>query len=178
MVACLVAQLVKNLPAMWETWVQSLGWEDPLEEGMATHSSILVWRIPWTEEPGGPQSMGSQRVRHDWVIKHSTHAACGISVPWPATKPQPRQWKCWILTTRRPGDLHSRIRRQNFSWWPWVSERMDNNSSCRAISVQLSLGTLWAPCGPGGHRSEQSPTIPWLLVWTVTKHSGLCGLWL
>ena len=65
MVACLVAQLVKNLPAMWETWVQSLGWEDPLEEGMATHSSILVWRIPWTEEPGGPQSMGSQRVRHD-----------------------------------------------------------------------------------------------------------------
>ena len=51
--ASLVTQLVKNLPAMWETWVQSLGWEDPLEEGMATHSSILVWRIPWTEEPGG-----------------------------------------------------------------------------------------------------------------------------
>ena len=45
--------MVKNLPAMWETWVQSLGWEDPLEEGMATHSSVLAWRIPWTEKPGG-----------------------------------------------------------------------------------------------------------------------------
>ena len=55
--ASLVAQLVKNPPAMWETWVQSLGWEDPLEKGKATHSSILVWRIPWTV-----QSMGSQRV--------------------------------------------------------------------------------------------------------------------
>ena len=63
--ASLVAQTVKNPPAMWETWVQSLGWEDPLEEGMATHSSILAWRIPWTEEPGGLQSMGPQRVGHD-----------------------------------------------------------------------------------------------------------------
>ena len=51
---------------MWETWVRSLGQEDPLEKEMATHSSILVWRIPWTEEPGGLQSIGSHRVRHDW----------------------------------------------------------------------------------------------------------------
>ena len=51
--ASLVAQKVKNLPAMWETWVRSLVWEDPLEEGMATHYSLLAWRIPWTEEPGG-----------------------------------------------------------------------------------------------------------------------------
>ena len=58
--ASLVAQLVKNVPAMWENWVQSLGWEDPLEEGMATHSSILAWRIPWTEEPGGLLSMALQ----------------------------------------------------------------------------------------------------------------------
>ena len=63
--ASLVAQLVKNLPAMQEIWVQSLGWENPLEKGMATHSSILAWRFPWTEEPGGLHSMGSQRVRHD-----------------------------------------------------------------------------------------------------------------
>ena len=62
--ASLVAQPVKNPPAMWETWVRSLGWEDPLEEGMATHSTILAWRVPWTEEPGGLQSMGLQRVRH------------------------------------------------------------------------------------------------------------------
>ena len=58
--ASLMAQLVKNPPAMRETWVRSLGWEDPLEEEMATHSSILAWRIPWTEEPGGLQSTGSQ----------------------------------------------------------------------------------------------------------------------
>ena len=57
--------MVKNLPAVQETLVRSLGWEDPLEEGMATHSSILVWRIPWTEEPGGLQSMGSPRVGHE-----------------------------------------------------------------------------------------------------------------
>ena len=57
--------MVKNLPAMWETQVQSLGGEDHLEKGMATHSSILAWRIPWTEEPSMLQSMGSQSVRHD-----------------------------------------------------------------------------------------------------------------
>ena len=59
-----------ELPAMWETWVWSMGWEDPLEEGMATHSSILAWRIPWTEENGELQSMGWQRIRHGWVTKH------------------------------------------------------------------------------------------------------------
>ena len=60
-----MTQMVKNLPAMREIQVRSLGWEDPLEEGIATHSSILAWRIPWTEEPGELQSMGSQRVGHD-----------------------------------------------------------------------------------------------------------------
>ena len=63
--ASLVAQTVKHLPTVWETWVRSLGQEDPLEKEMATHSSILAWKIPWTEEPGGLQSMGSQRVGHD-----------------------------------------------------------------------------------------------------------------
>ena len=62
--ASLVAQIVKNLPAMQETQVQSMSWQDPLEKGIATHSSILAWRIPWTEEPGQLQSIGSQRVRH------------------------------------------------------------------------------------------------------------------
>jgi len=57
--------MVKNLPAMRETWVQFLGWEDPLEKGKATHSSILAWEIPWTEEPDGPQSTGAQRVGKD-----------------------------------------------------------------------------------------------------------------
>ena len=63
--ASLVAQTVKNLPAMQKTQVRSLGQEDPLEKEMATHSSILAWRIPWTEQPHGLQSMGSQRVGHD-----------------------------------------------------------------------------------------------------------------
>ena len=63
--ASLVAQTVKNLPAMWDTWVRSLGWEDPLRKGKATHSSILACRIPWTVEPGKLQSMGSLRVGHD-----------------------------------------------------------------------------------------------------------------
>ena len=70
----LVAQMVKNLPAMPETQVQSLGWENLLEKEMATHPSIVAWRIPWTEEPGGLQSMRSQRVRHDRATKHSTTA--------------------------------------------------------------------------------------------------------
>jgi len=64
--ASLVAQMVKNPPAMQETRVRSLGWEDPLEKEMATHSYILAWRTPWTEEPSALQFEGSQRVRHDW----------------------------------------------------------------------------------------------------------------
>ena len=72
---------------MQKMQVQSLGGEDPLEEGMATHSSVFAWRIPWTEEPGGPQSMGSQRVRHDWsglaraymiMVKEHTYDTPGI----------------------------------------------------------------------------------------------------
>ena len=69
--ASLVAQMVKNLPAVQETRVWSLGWEDPLEEEMASYSSILAWRITWAEEPGGLQSMGPQRVRHDWATEHT-----------------------------------------------------------------------------------------------------------
>ena len=63
--ASLVAQTVKNPPAVQKTWVRALGWEDPLEKEIGTHSRVLAWRIPWTEEPGGLQSMGSQKVRHD-----------------------------------------------------------------------------------------------------------------
>ena len=68
-----VAQTLKNLPAMQETQVRFLDWEDPLEKGMAIHSSIVAWRIPRTEEPGGPQSIASQRVGHDWSDWTRTH---------------------------------------------------------------------------------------------------------
>ena len=71
--ASLVAQTVKNLLTMWKTQLPSLGQEDALEKGMATHPSILAWRIPWPEELGGLQSLESQRVRHDWVTKTHTH---------------------------------------------------------------------------------------------------------
>ena len=72
--------LFSLLPAVQETWVWSLGWEDPLEKEIATHSSILAWKIPWTEEPGGLQSMSSQTVRHDWATNTNTY-----SVSWLAS---------------------------------------------------------------------------------------------
>ena len=72
--ASLVAQMVKCLPAMRETWVQSLGWEDPLEREMETHSSTLAWKIPWTEEPGTLQSMGLQIVRDNLVSEQEQHS--------------------------------------------------------------------------------------------------------
>ena len=76
--ASLMAQMVKNLPAVQKTWIWFLGWEDPLEKGMATHSSILAWRIQWTKEPGRLQLMGLQRVGHDWVTKcfHFCNLGC------------------------------------------------------------------------------------------------------
>ena len=86
----LVAQTVKHLPTMWETWVQSLGREDFLEKEMATHSSILAWKIPWTEEPGRLQSMGSQRVGHNWatplsLLTVNPHLRVCFRVPRPKT---------------------------------------------------------------------------------------------
>ena len=78
--ASLVTQKLKRLPLMRETWVWSLGQEDPLEKEMATHSSILAWRIPWTEKPGGLQSMGSQRVRHNWET--NTHIYNNTCLKW------------------------------------------------------------------------------------------------
>ena len=70
-----MAQTVKNPPTMLETWVRSLDCEDPLKKGTATQENSMAWRIPWTEDPGGLQSTGSQRVRHNLANKHSTHVA-------------------------------------------------------------------------------------------------------
>ena len=79
-VTSLVTQTVKNPSAVQEIWVQSLGWEDSLEKVMATHSSILAWKIPWTEKPGGLQSMGSQRAGHDWATNTFTRAVLRLKV--------------------------------------------------------------------------------------------------
>ena len=92
----LVAQTVKNPPPMQETWAWSLGWEDPLVEGMATHSSILAWRIPWTEEPRGLQSMGLQGVGNNWVTEQQQYKMdLTFSGPWAF------QWHpCWTNDKR------------------------------------------------------------------------------
>ena len=84
--ASLVAQMVKNLPVMQETQVQSRGWEDPLEKGMATHSSVLAWRIPWTEEPGRYSPWGCKESDMNEPLTQP-HKCCGILVFWKKTRP-------------------------------------------------------------------------------------------
>ena len=95
--ASLVVQMVKNLPATQETWIQSLGQEDALGKGKATQSSILAWRIPWAEEPGGLQSTGSQKVRHNWANQHTLTGTAVIFYT-----PTVHYQNCWkTYTTRR-----------------------------------------------------------------------------
>ena len=103
--ASLVAWMVKNLLTIPETWVLFLGQEDPLEKGMATHSSILAWRIPWTEEPGGLQSMGSLRGGHDWA----TSLSLFTFTQWR------RQWQPTPVFL--PGESHGQRRLVGYSPW-------------------------------------------------------------
>ena len=110
-----VAQKVKNLPAMLEAWVRSLAWENPLKEEMATHCSILAWRIPQTEKPGGLQSMGSQRVGHDWATStFPKRCPCPHTqnvLPLPAKKYLESVIKLRILKW---------VDYSGFFWWPIV----------------------------------------------------------
>ena len=101
--AYLVTQMVKNLPAVQETWVWSLGREDCLEKEMATHSSTLAWRIPWTEEPGGLQSTGLQRVGHDWMTNTFTFPLSGCLQCFPSAAVV----KNLPTSTRDTGDMGS-----------------------------------------------------------------------
>ena len=93
------AQTVKNPPAMQETQVRSLGRADPLQKGMATHSTVLAWRIPWTEEPGGLCSIGLQRVRHDWIdlacMPGVFKSKMAVAIVWKTVR------ACWILCSVR-----------------------------------------------------------------------------
>ena len=111
----LVAQTVKDLRTMQETWVRSLGLEDSLEKGIATHSSILAWRILWTEEHSRLQSMGSQRVRHDWVTNTCPQNKNPLHW-WPHSCPHnedgampgaPHTWSDYVLTTTRSAFVNS-----------------------------------------------------------------------
>ena len=115
----LMAQTVKHLPAMWETWVQSLGQEDPLEKEVATYSSTLAWEIPWTEEPGRLQSMGLQRVRYNWgtsLMNINVHM-CLLSFQKDDIHPKrltymcvyhrPKRWCCESAALNIPANLEN-----------------------------------------------------------------------
>ena len=106
--ASLLAQRLKRLPAMRETRVRSLGWEDPLEKEMATHSSILAWRIPWTEQPSRLQSMGSQRVGHDWATSHTpfNSSTTGLKAFWN----RPLECRSKLIRKRDSGEIQSWVR--------------------------------------------------------------------
>ena len=119
--AYLVAQMVKNLPAKQETWVQSLSREDTLEKGLATHSGILAWRIPWTEEPGGLQSMGSQRVRHNWVANiFSLSQVAPVVKNLPANSGDIRDLGLIPGSGRSPGEENSNLLQYTFWRNPWT----------------------------------------------------------
>ena len=121
-----MAQTVKNLPAVQETRVRSLGWEDPLEKEMAIHSSILAWRIPWTEEPGGLESMGPQRVRNDWA-KHFHFHFCKFR-RINTTELEEEMANCFSILfceipwTEEPGGLQSMVSQS----WTWLSTHTYN----------------------------------------------------
>ena len=119
--------MIKNLPTMQDTWVQSLGQEDPLEKGMATHSGILAWKIPWTEEPGKLKSIESPTVRHNWATNTFTFIFLGGSEiknpsakrlrfdPWVRKIPWRR--KCQSTPVFLPGESHGQRSLVGFSPW-------------------------------------------------------------
>ena len=123
--ASLMAQMVKNVPVMQETWVWSLGQEDPLEKGMVTHSSILTWRIPWTEEPGKLQSIELKIVGHGWAtnthIHTHTHTHTHTGLP---------MW----LSGKESTCQRRRCRRYGFDLWVW---KIPWNRKCQPNLVFL-----------------------------------------
>ena len=166
-----LARVVKNPPAMQETLVWSLGQEDPLEEGMATHSRILAWRIPWTEEPKGLQPIGSQRVRHDWPDLAQDHHRLELwQAPFTQNTLNPRHM---ITMSQGPKDVvftktgnrnliqepeskpRIRSRRQTAELWFWFCR--SSNKHCQQLKgssipivvdvVQL-LSHVWVFCNP------------------------------
>ena len=159
--------MVKNPPSIQETWVWSLGWEDPLEEGMATHSSIFAWRIPWTEEPGGLQSMGLQRVGHSWSDLAHTHAADG-------------HLGCFYFLV---GSIVLHFfffsRLQTFSWFPekfWPYPELHSTAFfCFCFLLSCMLGRIlvpwpgteprpqqWKPRSPNHDATRECPQFPLL----------------
>ena len=149
--APLMAQTVKNLSAMQETWVWCLGQEDPLEKGMATHSSILPWKTPWTEEPGRLQSMGSQRVGHDWVTSLVTSAG----------ETGTRVLSLLLSWIRTSGTQRLKPKQQIFqktccqqSDFLLISSLFENSPSCRHPLSSPSWHTPWLSSSPSSSFSH------------------------
>ena len=150
--ASLVAQMVKDPPALRETCVWRLGQEDPLEKGMATHSSILAWRIPWTEEPGGLQSMGSQRVGHDWATKHSTDDIYAYyrEKNYPLPQSSEHSHCCFVFEAIKNLFCEIQYVLENFFFfvlWIWCRRRREWQRMRRQDSItdsmDVSLSELW-----------------------------------
>ena len=146
--ASLVAQVVSNLPAMQETQVQSLNQKDPLEKEIATHSSILAWRIPWTEGPGRLQSMGSQRVRHDWVTNTLERRQEVPALNVPCQPPQSSQsgihlgWEMCLP----PGRALSQTRYEQEDWPETTRKLTPSPYNLRAQVMWLSSSLGFSPC--------------------------------
>ena len=130
----LVAQMIKNLPAMQETWVLSLGWENPLEKEMATHSSILAWEIPWTEELGGLQSMGSQRVGHNLAnnsFKETPESSLLLCTMWGYMNKEvsPHQtWNLGLPASRTVRNKISVVYKPPSLWYFVAAARMNQDT--------------------------------------------------
>ena len=163
--ASLVVQLVQNLPSMQETQVRSLGQEHPLEKGMATHTSNLAWRISWTEDPGGFQSMGSQRVGHDWVT--NTHNIISIFLP---------------VNSKSSEQFHlEMIDMANLVWWP---PRHDDIRFFQDRDAWMQVKTLLGEIIHKGkekrkHRaSRQNPKFHFHMQKDISKSCWFYFLWL
>ena len=122
----------KHLPAMWQTWVRSLGWEDPLEKEMTTYSSTLAWKIPWMEEPSRLQSMGSQRVRHNWAISLVT----GLYSPWnsPGQNTRVGNWSLLqVIFPTQGSNLSHLLGRQILYHWDALEVNNPNAVSSKLV---------------------------------------------
>ena len=150
----LVAQTVKNLPAKQETQVWSLGWEDRLEKGIETHSSILAWRIPWTEDSGGLQSMGSQRVRHDWATNTFTFIKKYVTIAYITSQ------ECFYTFFTWPKFVF--LPQAPCYYWQMLTAWCNSDSLCTKLKelFVLSSRSLLVPlCGVGGwgNQSKLNP---------------------
>ena len=175
--------MVKNLPAMRETQVWSLGWEDPLEKGMATHSSILTWRIPWTEVAGGLQSMRSQRVGHVWAINTFTLRASLVVAQMLKNLPAMHEIQVWSLgwedSLEKGMDTHSNILAWRVPWTgsltgysPWGCR---HNWATNTFTFHIILFLLFLSLSfPFSLCSHTPPFSCFSLVHTL--FSGTCPL--